>query len=224
MENRDQRLKRLEMALTPRQQVTAYILRSLRRSDSRREHSIWYLTDPAGESDLRQIFEQVTESVLKKLNGQQRPKNEIKPALNDAYREIEWHRRLFDKVNARVERQLEDTLPLYYWLWGWLQHMFLANHRDALQWPFLYLGRRVGRVFYTESLPPAFNEELRRDSERQHANWEQTARTLIKTLYAIRIAHEQIAAAYFEGHPILWKDTREVLDHRLGDHLKTGHT
>jgi hypothetical protein len=92
--------------------------------------------------------------------------------------------------------------------------MFLADCREELLWPWAIIGRKIGRQFSTEFALPTVTERVRFMNERQHADWKQIVQTLIKILYAVRIAHELIATQYFEGHPIMWNDTREALDRR----------
>jgi hypothetical protein len=178
---------------------------------------IWYLEDPAGESAEVQLLDQVINNVLKALKDQHPDKNDIKKAVLDAYWDVAWRLRLFEEVNEGVEGKLQDTLPRYVWLVGWLQHNLHATFGEELLLRLGTIPKLVSRQISAKVAPLTVTKKVTLDSRRQDAEWEQGVRTLIKTLYALRIAHEQIAAECFEGHPILWKDTREALDRRTGE-------
>lgn len=210
----DKRLKSLEMAITPSQEAIAYVLSLLRRFDSGLECSIWFLEDPAATSAKERLVEKSQNNVLQALKDQRPDEHEINKAVIEAYWDFACRLKMFATINESVERKVKDTLPMYCWLFGRAQHMIHASFGEELLHRWVVLPKGVPGRISTKSVPFTVNEKVRLDSGRQHEEWKQKVRRLLKTLYALRIAHEQIATECFEGHPILWKDTREALDHR----------
>lgn len=215
--NSDMRLKRLEMAMTPSQEAIAYVLSLLERFNSALECSIWCLEDPAGASANDELIEKVQHNVLRALKDQRPDENEINKAVIEAYWDVAWRLKMLVTINESVEGKVKDTLPLYFWLLGRMQYKIRASFGEELLHRWLILPKGVPGRISAKSVPFSINKEVRLGSGRQHEEWKQEVRRLLKTLYALRIAHDQMVTEGFEGHPILWKDTGEALADRTRD-------